>query len=61
MLLAILLLKTVSSVNFKDGRSIQHDRLFGTDGVYSAVRGTMEKMIDSIILRNIFPMDIRRF
>ena len=28
-------------VKFKDGRSIQHDRLFGTDGVYSAVRGTM--------------------
>ena len=29
------------SVNFKDGSSAVHDRLFGTDGVYSAVRGTM--------------------
>ena len=29
------------NVNFKDGRSVIHDRLFGTDGVYSSVRSTM--------------------
>ncbi len=32
------------SVEFKDGSSIVHDRLFGTDGVYSAVRSTMIKI-----------------
>ena len=31
------------NVEFKDGSSIVHDRLFGTDGVYSAVRSTMIK------------------
>ncbi len=29
------------NVEFKDGTSVVHDRLFGTDGVYSAVRSTM--------------------
>ena len=33
--------KETVDVNFKDGSTIVHDRLFGTDGVYSAVRSTM--------------------
>ncbi|MBM55441.1 MAG: kynurenine 3-monooxygenase [Euryarchaeota archaeon] len=33
--------KGTVDVNFKDGSTIVHDRLFGTDGVYSAVRSTM--------------------
>lgn len=31
------------NVVFKNGNTISHDRLFGTDGVYSAVRNTMAR------------------
>ena len=31
------------NIVFKDGSTISHDRLFGTDGVYSAVRSTMAR------------------